>query len=170
MNSRIFAARHIPVVGRIWQMQSLPVARPPRRGYAARVSRLHFQRWAVIFLLVSKLIFGEVTHAMPQMAAQATEMNEVATSASQDSPPCANHAQAGSESDPSHAANSDAANGDGSKKDCCKSGGCACPCLHSPAATAAILFSIQRANEIQTAVPVGGAAWHRLSALFRPPA
>jgi hypothetical protein len=124
------------------------------------------QRWAVIFLLVSKLIFGEVTHAMPHMGASATEMSEMATAASQDSPPCADHVQAGSQSDPSHAANSD----DPAKKDCCKTGGCACPCLHSPAATAAILFSMQRANDSQVAVPVEGAAWHRLSALFRPPA
>jgi hypothetical protein len=152
-------------------MQSVPVAWPPCRGYAARVSRFHFQRWAVIFLLVSKLIFGEVTHAMPSMAAPATQMNEVAASASQDSPPCANHVQAGSQVDPSHDSNSNDSNGDEpAKKDCCKSGGCACPCLHSPAATAAIVFSMQRANDNQIAVPVGGAVWHRLSALFRPPA
>jgi hypothetical protein len=147
-------------------MQSVQVAPPPCRGYAARVSRLHFQRWAVIFLLVSKLIFGEVTHAMPHMAAPATEMNEVVTSASQDSPPCGDHVQVGSESDPSHASNSD----EPAKKSCCETGGCVCPCLHSPAATAAILFSMQRANDSQIAVLVEGAVWHRLSALFRPPA
>jgi hypothetical protein len=147
-------------------MQSGQVAWPPCRGYAARVSRLHFQRWAVIFLLVSKLIFGEVTHAMPHMAAPAMEMNEVVTSASQDSPPCADHVQVGSQSDPSHDSNSD----EPAKKSCCETGGCVCPCLHSPAATAAILFSMQRANDSQVAVLVEGAVWHRLSALFRPPA
>jgi hypothetical protein len=147
-------------------MQSGQVAWPPCRGYAARVSRLHFQRWAVIFLLVSKLIFGEVTHAMPHMAAPATEMNEVVASASQDSPPCADHVQVGSQSDPSHDSNSD----EPAKKSCCETGGCVCPCLHSPAATAAILFSMQRANDSQVAVLVEGAVWHRLSALFRPPA
>lgn len=158
-------------VGGVRHMQSVPVARPPCRGYAARVSRLHFQRWAVIFLLMSKLIFGEVTHAMPHMAAPATEMNEVATSVSQDNPPCADHVQAGWQLDPSQDSNSNGSNSNGpAEKDCCKSGGCACPCLHSPAATAAILFSMQRTNDSQVAVLVGGAVWHRVSALFRPPA
>lgn len=151
-------------------MRCEQVARPPRRGYAARVSRFHFQRWAVIFLLVSKLILGEVTHAMPHMAAPATEMNEIATSV--DTPPCADHVQAGSQSDPSQDSNSDDSNGSNgpAEKDCCKTGGCACPCLHSPAATAAILFSMQPANESQVAVIADGAVWHRSSVLFRPPA
>lgn len=152
-------------------MQCVQVAWPPCRGYAARVSRFHFQRWAVIFLLVSKLIFGEVTHAMPHMAAPATEMNQLATSASQDSPPCADHVQASSQSDPSQDSNSDGSSSNGpAEKNCCKTGGCACPCLHSPAATAAILFTMQPANESQVAVLVKGAVWHRSSALFRPPA
>src|SRR5688572_14532925 len=108
VNSRIRTTCHIVRCrAHLAKMQSVQVAWAPCRGYAARVSRLHFQRWAVIFLLVSKLIFGEVTHAMPHMAAPATEINEVATSASQDSPPCADHVQAGSESDSSQDSNTD---------------------------------------------------------------
>lgn len=138
-----------------------------RRGYAARVSRLHFHRWAVIFLLVSKLIFGEITHAMPHTAAPATGMDEIAALTGQDGQPCANHEQAGSsESAPSQDSNTD----EPAKKSCCESGGCVCPCLHSPVATAAVAFTMQRANDNQLAVLIEGAAWHRLSALFRPPA
>jgi hypothetical protein len=147
-------------------MQLLPVAWSPRRGYAARVSRFHFHRWAVIFLLVSKLIFGELTHAMPHTAAPPTGMDEVVTSVSQDAPPCGSHAQAGSESHPSQPSNTD----EPAKKSCCETGGCVCPCLHSPAATAAVPFTMQRANDRRVAVLVEGAIWHRLSALFRPPA
>jgi hypothetical protein len=140
------------------------------RGYAARVSRLHFHRWAVIFLLVSNLILGEFAHAMPHMTQPATAMNETAmnefgTSADHDSPPCGSHVQGGSESEQSHDPGTD----DHAAKNCCKGGECACPCLHSPAATAAVPFTLPRAHD-QIAVLVEGAAWHRLSGLFRPPA
>ena len=148
------------------------VAWAARRGYAGRVSRLHFHRWAVIFLLVSQLILGQLTHAMPHMAQDmepsATAMNEIVTSASagHDSPPCGSHVQTGSESGQSQDAGTD----DDAAKDCCKGGECACPCLHSPAATAAAPFVMQLAHDDQAAVLVEGAAWHRLSGLFRPPA
>jgi hypothetical protein len=131
------------------------------------VSRLQFHRWAVIFLVVSKLIFGEFTHAMPHMAAPAAGMNEIAVPAGQDGQPCADHEQASSpESDSSHDSNTD----EPAEKSCCESGGCVCPCLHSPAAASAVLFNMQRANNDQLAALVEGAAWHRLSVLFRPPA
>jgi hypothetical protein len=135
------------------------------RGYAAQVSRLHFHRWAVIFLLVSNLILGEFAHAMPHMAEPATAMNEIVTSANHDSPPCGSHVQGGSESGQSQDSGTD----DHAAKDCCKGGECACPCLHSPAATAAVPFTMPRAHD-QVAILVEGAAWHRLSGLFRPPA
>lgn len=147
------------------------VARAARRGYAARVSRLHFHRWAVIFLLVSNLILGELTHAMPHMAQEmdssATAVNEIvsALSASDDSPPCGSHVQPGSESGQSQDVSADDA-----AKDCCKGGECACPCLHSPAATAVVPFAMQLVHDDSAAVLVEGAAWHRLSGLFRPPA
>lgn len=166
VNSRISVGRHIAAVGHICQTRPVPVAWPARRGYAAPVSRLHFHRWAVIFLLVTKLIFGELTHAMPHMAAPATATDEIVAAPADDSPPCANHAQAGSESDPSQDSNSD----EPAQKSCCETGGCACPCLHSPAATAAVPFTMQRASDSRVSVLVEGAAWHRLSALFRPPA
>ena len=151
---------------------SVQVAWAPQRSYAARVSRLHFHRWAVIFLLVSKLILGQLTHAMPHMGQDmdqsTTAMNEIVTSnsASHDSPPCGSHVQTGSESGQSQDASTD----DHAAKDCCKGGECACPCLHSPAATAAGSFAMQLVHDDQTAVLVEGAAWHRLSGLFRPPA
>jgi hypothetical protein len=144
------------------------VAWPAGRGYAAPVSRLHWHRWAVIFLLVSKLILGQFTHAMPHMAEPAIAMNEVVTSvpASHDNPPCGSHVQAGSELGQSQETSGDAH----AAKSCCEGGECACPCLHSPAANAAVSFTMQSAHDDQAAVLVEGAAWHRLSALFRPPA
>jgi hypothetical protein len=149
------------------------VAWPAGRGYAARVSRLHFHRWAVIFLLMSKLILGELTHAMPHMAQDmdpsATAVNEIVTSAStsHDAPPCGNHVQqTGSKSEQSQDSSSDGH----AAKSCCEGGECACPCLHSPAATAAVPFVMQIVHDDRAAVLVKGAAWHRLSGLFRPPA
>jgi hypothetical protein len=148
------------------------VACPAGRGYAARVSRLHLHRWAVIFLLMSKLILGELTHAMPHMAQEMDHsvmaMNEIVTSASasHDAPPCGSHVQTSSESGQSQDPSAD----DHAAKDCCKGGECACPCLHSPAATAAVPFAMQPVHDDQAAVLVAGATWHRLSGLFRPPA
>jgi hypothetical protein len=132
------------------------VARVTRRSYAARVSRLQLHRWAVIFLLVSKLIFGELTHAMPHMAEAPSAMDEIPALAGQDSPPCGDHTDSSQDSS--------------TDENCCESGGCACPCLHSPAAAEAVRFGMHRADSDQVAVHVEGAAWHRMSALFRPPA
>lgn len=143
------------------------VAWPGRRGYAARVSRLHCHRWAVVFLLVSKLILGELAHAMPHEAAAA--MNEVVTSAHvvHGSPPCGEHVQTGG----AESGQSQDSSADGhATKDCCKGSQCACPCLHSPAAAAAVPFVMQLTHDNQVAVLVDGADCHRLSALFRPPA
>lgn len=138
-------------------MAGAAVAWSAGRGYAARVSRLHFHRWAVIFLLVSKLILGELAHSMPHVAEPASAMTEMVTSSSQDSAPCGSHVQHGSESD-DHAA-----------KSCCEGGECACPCLHSPAATETVLVAMSRAHD-HGAVLVEGVAWQRLFGLFRPPA
>ena len=148
-----------------------PVACPAGRGYAARVSRLHFHRWAVIFLLVSKLILGEFAHAMPHMVEPATTMNAMVASVGHDSPPCGNHVQGGSESGQSESNPSQDSSGDDhAAKNCCKGGECACPCLHSPAATASVPLIMQRAHDDQVAVLIDGATAHRLSGLFRPPA
>jgi hypothetical protein len=130
------------------------IARPAGRGYAAPVSRLHIHRWAAIFLLVSKLILGQFVHAMPSTAEPALTMNDIATSVGHDAPPCGDHAQAD----------------DHASKSCCKGGECACPCLHSPAAAAVVSFIVQSAHDDRAATHIDGAAWHRLSALFRPPA
>lgn len=145
-----------------------PVACRAGRGYPARVSRLHFHRWAVIFLLMSKLILGEFAHAMPHMAEPATTMNEVvmSASASHDSPPCGDHALSGSESGQSQDSSSD----DHAAKSCCNGGECACPCLHSPAATASVPLTMQRAHDDEVGFLIDGVACHRLSGLFRPPA
>ena len=144
---------------------STQVAWPAARGYAARVPRLHFHRWAVIFLLVSNLILGELAHAMPHMAEPSMVMNELATSVGEDSPACGGHTQADDESGQLQDSNAD----EHAAQDCCKGGECACPCLHSPAAAAAAPFTMRRAHD-QVAILVEGAAWHRSSGLFRPPA
>ena len=141
----------------------LPVAWPAGHGYAARVSRLSFHRWAVIFLLVSNLILGQFAHAMPHAASATTD--EVVAQAGQDNPACGEHAPAGS-SDSSQDSEMDGS----SDEDCCERGECACPCLHSTAAGAVLLLAVPYMNAGQIAALVEGAAWHRLSALFRPPA
>jgi hypothetical protein len=123
----------------------------------------------VIFLLVSKLIVGEFTHAMPHMAAPVANApaNEIVAPGSPDDPPCADHVQPGaSESQPAQHSTSD----ESADKSCCENGVCVCPCLHSPAATAAVPLTLQRANDNQLTILVEGAVLHRLSALFRPPA
>jgi hypothetical protein len=138
------------------------------------VSRLHFHRWAVIFLLVSKLILGEFAHAMPHMVEPATTMNATvvtAASAGQDSPPCGSHVQGSSESGQSESNQShDSSGDDHAAKDCCKGGECACPCLHSPAAASSVPLTMHPAHDDQAAVVIDGATAHRLSGLFRPPA
>jgi hypothetical protein len=140
-------------------------------SYSRAVRHRAFPHWAVIFFLVSRLIFGEIAHAMPH--APAPVNGEVALADNEATPPCPDHTQE-TPSTSSGTSEADAANiGDHpmDDKDCCKKGGCECPCLHTP--PAAVLSSgpaITPADQRCPGVPAIGAAWHRSSALFRPPA
>jgi hypothetical protein len=116
--------------------------------------------------MMSKLILGELVHAMPHMAEPVMTMNEIVTSVGHDSSPCGSHSPSGTESQQFQDSNGD----DHAADNCCKVGECACPCLNSPAATAVVLIDMQLAHDDQMGVLVEGAARHRLSGLFRPPA
>jgi hypothetical protein len=125
----------------------------------------------MIFFLVSRLIFGEFAHAMPH--APAPVNGEIALADNEATPPCPDHTQQTS-STSSETSDPDAANASDhlmDDKDCCKKGGCECPCLHTP--PGAVLTSgpvITPADRSRPGVLALGAAWHRSSALFRPPA
>lgn len=130
--------------------------------------------WVVIFFLVSRLIFGEFAHAMPH---ELGPSNADAALASEASSACPDHKQPAS-STHDKASGSDATkSGDHSgadrsthEKDCCKKGGCVCPCLHTPAALSASAAAIVPSDQSQPGVLANGAARLRSSALFRPPA
>lgn len=128
-----------------------------------------FPHWAVICFLVSRLIFGEFAHAMPHASAQ---VNGDVALADEAGTPCPDHLQP-PPSTHSEASGSDAAKSGGhplDDKDCCKNGGCACPCLHTPAATPTSALTVTLTHEARPGVVASGAAWLRSSPLFRPPA
>ena len=147
------------------------VARRGMESYSRAVRHRALPHWAVIFFLVSRLIFGEFAHAMPHASAPVTE--ETALADNQATPPCPDHTQqtSSTSSDASGPGAANAGDHPMDDKDCCKKGSCECPCLHTP--PAAVLTSgpaIMPVNQRCPGVLAIGAAWHRSSALFRPPA
>ena len=132
-------------------------------GYSYAVRKFFWQRWALIFMLVSRLVIGELGHAMPMASADdggtAHHHTMAAEMPSSDTAAVSDHASA------------DAATHSSSEQDCCKSGECECPCLHAPCASVDALVL----NPIATAllrIPPGadGVVSQRPSGLFRPPA
>jgi hypothetical protein len=137
--------------------------------YSRPVRHRAFHYWTVIFFLVSRLIFGEFAHAMPHASAS---MNGTAVAASDADPPCSDHTRQpssthGEASDPDALTFDDHPVDD---KDCCKKGGCVCPCLHTPAAALAAVVMLMPAEQSRPGALVRGADWLRTSMLFRPPA
>lgn len=113
-----------------------------------------WQRWTLIFLLMARLVVGELGHAMP-VAGMASSHEPTATQMAGD-PACAEH-ESGKQSDGEH--------------DCCKSGDCECPCLHVPcvAIDAAVMNSVAMTLlRIPHGVEVVSSL--RPTRLFRPPA
>lgn len=141
-----------------------------RRGgrYSAPVGKLVFHRWAVVLLLVSRLIFGEVVHAMPQ--ADSAKGGEAALAIEQ-AAPCPNHSSEGAEPVTARSGDSLDAQSTQADEDCCKEGGCNCPCVHVPAAALApLVMNLAHLDRNRLVDCADGVAALRLNALFRPPA
>ncbi|GFE83276.1 hypothetical protein GCM10011487_52760 [Steroidobacter agaridevorans] len=134
------------------------VARCRAGLYSRAVRKFCWQRWTLIFLLMARLVVGELGHAMP-VAAMAPLQS--ATSEMAGEPACAEH-----EAPKAHHSDDS-----GGEHDCCKTGDCECPCLHVPcAALGAVIL-----NPVSVAllrVPYGAETVPaaRPSGLFRPPA
>ncbi|MBL8271304.1 MAG: CopL family metal-binding regulatory protein [Steroidobacter sp.] len=131
---------------------------------------MFWQRWSLIFLLVARLVIGELGHAMPMNGMSADEHASMAVTAVAD---CAEH-EAGAMQMPSahHGGDSIDANGDATgEADCCKSGDCECPCLHVPcAALDAPAFSPIATTLLRLPNGADGLISQRPSRVFRPPA
>lgn len=139
--------------------------------------KFFWQRWALIVLLVTRLVIGELGHAMP---VDATGSDEGASHramthramAMTDAVACPEREAAGTQTPVEHHL-TDVAHGDhsSSESDCCKSGDCECPCLHVPCAT---LDAAMRTAIGTTLLPtrggLDGVLCLRPSRLFRPPA
>jgi hypothetical protein len=148
-----------------------------RRGvglYSFVVRTFFWQRWALIFVLVSRLVIGELGHAMPMadsMAMSAAHHHQMAAESSTATDPvaCGEH-ESGSQIPASHHAG-DAAVDSSGEQDCCQTGECECPCLHVPcAALDAHVLSPVATTLLRTPQRAEGLVTQRPSGLFRPPA
>jgi hypothetical protein len=134
------------------------------------VRKFCWQRWTLIFLLMARLVVGELGHAMP-MADMPLPVDHAATQMVGD-PACAEHASGEQSPMPHHgdAADSVSHHSD-AEHDCCKSGDCKCPCLHVPcvALDAAVMNPVAiTLLRIPHGVDVVSSL--RPTRLFRPPA
>jgi hypothetical protein len=114
-------------------------------GYRARVQAASLNRWAVVILLVTRLVLGEFAHAHDGAHASAN-------AGSQESSHCHDDAQ------------------QPGKSDCCKTGGCECPCPFGTAATGDVTFFLALATEVVASDSFIHATPDRPFTLFRPPA
>lgn len=120
------------------------------------VRRSPLQFWFVIGLLVVRLALGEFAHAFPhEMAAAA----------------CPDHAQTQDDSASVIGERVAAEQPASATADCCKAGGCECPCFHAAAMIAPSVLpaptSLDRSPAIASTL---GFVQHPVNRLFRPPA
>jgi hypothetical protein len=162
------------------------IARRTFERYSFAVRSFFWQRLALIFLLMSRLVIGELGHAMPVSHAGHSAQRSMAghhpMSTDMTSPgmehaacpdhegkqhaPGAHHAADVAQSNSSHSAG-DHATG----KDCCKSSGCECPCLHVPCvALDESMLGPVAMTMLLSAQGAEGLDLQRSSGLFRPPA
>jgi hypothetical protein len=129
------------------------------------VRKLCWQRWTLVFLLMARLVIGELGHAMPVAAMESLTQ---ATSAMAGDPACAEHD--GGMSHHGDAAD-DASTHSNGEHDCCKSGDCECPCLHVPcvALDAAVMNPVA-ISVLRIPQGTDSVTSLRPSGLFRPPA
>jgi hypothetical protein len=114
------------------------------------VRRTVFNRWAVAILLVTRLVLGEFVHAHDGGHPATGAAGEVAVA--QESADCHDDAEQASE------------------PQCCKTGGCECPCLFATAIASGAAFALDATTESRTTWRACGAALNQPFALFRPPA
>jgi hypothetical protein len=107
-----------------------------------------FNRWAVAILLVTRLVLGEFVHAHDG-AHSASAV--AATAVAQESSPCHDDAKQSSE------------------PECCKTGGCECPCLFAPVLASGAALALDSSESRATGC-TSGAPLNQPFALFRPPA
>ena len=122
--------------------------------------------WFAIVMMLTQLVINGAALAMP-MAQAGTAAPAAATTSD-----CAEHSRhhVAAEQDNS-ALPSVELEQDDLEKDCCKQGGCACPCLHSGAAAPAIDGYTRRAfAELRVLAAVSALPHGRPNSLFRPPA
>jgi hypothetical protein len=128
------------------------------------VRRSPLQFWSVICLLVLRLAFGEFAHAFPHDMAAA----DVAASSSG---ACPDHVQSQDDSASAIGEHVAAEQPAAETADCCKAGGCECPCFHATAMIASSAMpaptSLDRSPAITCAL---GFVQHPVNRLFRPPA
>lgn len=118
-----------------------------------------------MFLLMARLVVGELGHAMP-VAAMSSPLEQATTETAGD-PVCAEH-EGGMQM--SHQGEDAGAHSD-SKHDCCKSGDCECPCLHVPCvALDATVMNPVAMTLLRVPHGVDAISSLRPARLFRPPA
>lgn len=135
------------------------------------------RRWFAVLLVLGKLVLGASAHAMPQTGAHDAHAPELPSAAQTEEEPCPDHVNGGSdaqtESTSTTSADEAGAEHDSnhSERDCCKAGGCKCPCAHASvylAQTAPVhVVSIEHSRAVFRGIPL---APFRLTAVFRPPA
>jgi len=114
-------------------------------GYRARVRAASLNRWAVLILLVTRLVLGEFAHAHDGAHAAASVT-------AQESSHCHDDAK------------------QPGKSNCCKTGGCECPCPFGTAVTRDVTFFLALATESLAGDSFLPATPDRPFTLFRPPA
>lgn len=152
------------------------VARRNVERYSPPVHKFFWQRLALIFLLVSRLVIGELGHAMPMdpadhmSAAGHHQMSADMTSDATDHAGCPEHEQS-KQHVPTAPHVADDSGHSSTKKDCCKSGACECPCLHVPcAALDELVLSPVAMTLLHIPQGADGLLSLRPSSPFRPPA
>jgi len=109
------------------------------------VQAASLNRWAVVILLVTRLVLGEFAHAHDGAAAASGAM-------SQETSHCHDDAK------------------QPSKSDCCKTGGCECPCPFGNAVARDVTFFLALTAEVAASDCFIAATPDRPFTLFRPPA
>jgi hypothetical protein len=102
-------------------------------------------RWIVVILLVIRLVLGEFAHAHDGAHA-------AASATAQESSHCHNTGE------------------QPGKSDCCKAGGCQCPCPFGTAVACDVTFFLARTAESAASDSFVAATPDRPFTLFRPPA
>lgn len=146
-----------------------------------------------MFLLMSRLVIGELGHAMPMShseghsdgASRGTDMGmggahhemsdeipSVATpSVATDASACAEQEGSNPPTHTSQHCGDSNAVGAAGAQDCCQSGECECPCLHVPcAALDTLVLNPVATTSLRISRGVEGLVSQRPSGLFRPPA